>query len=171
MVAKICSWCCFYNSQVFLCNKQQINKHLSSDVLWKESLNSEDPTDINKTSNHLWPQIIEYIKRSQHMVWFFSDLINLCISCTKNESLELKISAVKLLENSIKKNWQSKHLRIFILFHFLEIHPLLNVKKPTEKTQKKVGRTKPGKPSKSEKSKHKYRSDEVKHFVLRHLIL
>ncbi|XP_052060456.1 retinoblastoma-binding protein 5-like [Mytilus californianus] len=43
-----------------------------------------------------------------------------------------------------------------------EIHPLLNVKKPTDKNQqKKVSRTNKGKPSKSEKSKHKYRSDEI----------
>ncbi|VDI80546.1 Hypothetical predicted protein, partial [Mytilus galloprovincialis] len=48
------------------------------------------------------------------------------------------------------------------MLHSEEIHPLLNVKKPTDKNQqKKVSRTNKGKPSKSEKSKHKYRSDEI----------
>lgn len=67
------------------------------------------------------------------------------------------------MKNLIKKKLAKYACKNFFIL-FLEIHPLLNVKKPTEKTQKKVGRTKPGKPSKSEKSKHKYRSDEVKHF-------
>lgn len=55
----------------------------------------------------------------------------------------------------------------FILHFLLEIHPLLNVKKPTDKNQqKKVSRTKQGKPSKSEKSKHKYRDEVSRYYSL-----
>ena len=42
-----------------------------------------------------------------------------------------------------------------------EIHPLLNVKKPNEKGQKKSSRPKQGKSSKPDKSKSKGRLDDV----------
>lgn len=46
-------------------------------------------------------------------------------------------------------------------FVLSEIHPLLNVKKPNEKGQKKSSRPKQGKSSKPDKSKSKGRLDDV----------
>jgi hypothetical protein len=47
------------------------------------------------------------------------------------------------------------------MMFILEIHPLLNVKKPNEKGQKKSSRPKQPKSSKPEKSKSKSRIDDV----------
>ena len=47
------------------------------------------------------------------------------------------------------------NIEMNVLFTFIEIHPLLNVKKPTDKVPRKSSTKTKLKPGKSDRSKHK----------------